>query len=124
MHEASIAQSIIETVLAEAKKQNAKAVDSVEIEIGELTFLGTDQIQFWLEMGFKSTLAENAEIRFIPVDGVIHCQSCGFEGHIEKKEDPAYHMTTPVFSCSKCGSASTEITRGKEAIIRRIHIRR
>lgn len=122
MHEASIAQSIVQTVLKEAKKQEAARVESVEVEIGELTFLGIDQVAFWVQMGFENTIAEKAEIFFKQVKGALRCDDCGFEGPLKVEEDPAYHMALPTFSCPKCGGSKIEITRGKEAVIRRIKI--
>jgi len=122
MHEASIGQSIVKTVLAEAEKQNAVKVDSVEIEIGELTFLGQDQVEFWIKTGFESTIAENAEIKFKKIKGRIKCKKCGYAGDITVKEDPQYHMLLPSFSCPQCNSAEVTITAGKDAFIRTIKI--
>lgn len=122
MHEASIGQSIVKTVLLEAEKQKAVKVESVEIEIGELTFLGRDQVEFWIKTGFESTIAEGAEIRFKKIKGRIKCKKCDFEGDITVKEDPQYHMLLPSFSCPKCKSNETSITAGKDAYIRNIKI--
>ena len=122
MHEASIAQSIVQTVLREAEKQNAVRVVSVEIEIGDLTFLGIDQVAFWVETGFEETIAEKANVVFKRVKGIVRCKECGYEGNIKIEEDPAYHLNLPTFACPKCGSTKIEITEGREALIRRIKI--
>ncbi len=122
MHEASIAQSIVETVLTEAEKKNAVKVESVEIEIGELTFLGIDQVSFWLQSGFEGTIAQDAKIDFKNVKGVLKCNSCGYEGELTLKEDPAYHLKLPTFACPKCKSPDIEVIKGKDTIIRRIRI--
>lgn len=124
MHEASIAQSIIQTVLAEAEKQNACRVESVEIEIGELTFLGVDQVEFWVKTGFEGTIAQNAHVIFKIIKAVLQCNACGYEGNMRMKEDPLHHMNLPTFSCPRCHDTRIEITRGKEAVIRRITIAR
>ncbi len=122
MHEASIAQAIVRTVLDEAEKQDAKVIESVEIEIGKLTFLGIDQVEFWLKMGFQDTIAEEAEIKFSLTEGRLRCDECAFEGPILLREDPEYHMILPAFKCQQCGSANIQIIQGKEAIVRRIKI--
>lgn len=122
MHEAAIAQSIVKTVLAEAEKQAADKVESIEIEVGELTFLGTDQVKFWLDTSFQNTIAEGAEIIFTRIKAELHCDDCGFDGKLKVEEDPAYHMNLPTFSCPECQSTRIKITRGKEALIRRIKI--
>ncbi len=122
MHEASIALSIVHTVLDEAKKQKASRVESVEVEIGELTFLGIDQVEFWVKTGFEGTIAEKAELLFKRVKGVLHCKACNYKGKLRIEEDPLYHVSLPTFSCPQCQSAKIEITQGKEALIRRIKI--
>lgn len=122
MHEAAIAQSIVKTVLAEAEKQAADKVESIDIEVGELTFLGVDQVKFWLDTSFQDTIAEGAEIIFTKINAELHCNDCGFDGKLKIAEDPAYHMNLPVFSCPECQSTKIKITRGKEALIRRIKI--
>ena len=120
----SIAQSIVHTVLDEAKKQEATRVESIEVEIGELTFLGIDQVEFWVKTGFEGTIAEKAELLFKRVKGVLHCKACDYQGDLRIEEDSLYHMSLPTFSCPKCQSPKIEITQGKEALIRRIKILR
>lgn len=122
MHETAIAMSIVDTVLAEAEKQHAVSVESVDIEIGELTFLGTDQISFWVKTNFENTIAADAIINFITVKAEVSCDSCGYRGGLSIKEDPAYHMQLPVFACPHCGKGSITIVKGKDAFIRTIRI--
>ena len=122
MHEATIGQSIVITVLTEAEKQKAVKVESVEIEIGELTFLGLEQVEFWIRTGFETTIAEDAKIIFKKIKAGIKCKNCEYEGSIRIKEDPQYHIMLPTFSCPKCGSTEVAIIRGKDAFIRRIKI--
>jgi hydrogenase nickel incorporation protein HypA/HybF len=122
MHEAAIAQSIVRTVLQEAEKQGAIKVESIEVEIGELTFLGIDQVKFWVETSFQETIADGAELIFKNIKAQIRCNDCGYEGHLTVKEDPAYHISLPSFSCPRCKSTRIEITQGKEAFIRQIKI--
>lgn len=122
MHEAAIAQSIVNTVLEEAEKHQAIKVDSVEIEIGELTFLGIDQVEFWVKTNFEGTVAQGAKIKFKRIKAEIHCHECEFQGKLVVQEDPAYHLNLPIFCCPACKSNNIEITRGKEALIRRIHV--
>ena len=122
MHEASIAQSIVQTVLQEAEKQGAEAVESIEIEIGKLTFLGVDQVEFWMKMGFQDTIAEKAEIHFSLTEGRLLCGDCAYEGPILLREDPEYHLMLPAFKCRQCGGSNIQIIQGKEAIVRRIRI--
>jgi len=124
MHETSIAMSIVDTVLAEAKKQEAIKVISVNVEVGELTFLGVDQMEFWVKTNFDGTIAAEAEINFITVKAEIKCNSCAYTGQLVVKDDPAFHLKLPVFACPECGKSNIEIIRGRDAFIRNIEIER
>lgn len=61
MHEISIAGAIIDSVLDCAKKNDAKKVEEVFIEIGELTALNSDQLTFIFETITKQTMAKGAK---------------------------------------------------------------
>ena len=50
MHEAAIAQSIVKTVLEQAEQQHAIRVQSIDIEMGELSFLNHEQVEFWIKL--------------------------------------------------------------------------
>lgn len=122
MHESAIAQSIVRTVLEEAGKQDAKKVESIEVEIGELTFLGIEQVEFWVKTSLEGTIAADAEIKLEKVNAEIECDECAYQGNLNVEEDPAYHITLPRFSCPSCNSPKIRIVRGKDAVIRRIRI--
>jgi len=122
MHEASIAQAIVNTVLDEAKKQDAISVESVLIEIGELTFLNGEQVAFWVETGLEGTVAQGAVIEFKKIRGALTCHECGFEGALTVEEDPLTHLSLPSFTCPRCRSSKILITKGKEALIRSMKI--
>jgi len=122
MHETAIAQSIVDTVLAQAEAHHAAGVESVDIIIGELTFLGIEQIEFWVNTNFEGTLAENATLNFSYEKGEVLCTSCGFRGPLKIAEEPAYHFHLPLFACPQCKSSDIEITKGKESIIKSIRL--
>lgn len=122
MHEAAIAQSIIRTVLKEAAQQEAVRVESVDIDVGEWTFLNTEQVDFWVKTGFGKTVAEHAVLRFTRIDAQIRCRQCGHQGRVASSKTPADHRFFPLLSCPSCSSADVDIVRGKELTIRRISI--
>jgi len=122
MHETVIAKSIVETVLREAEKHNAAGVESVEIVIGDLTFLGIEQIKFWVNTNLEDTIAQGAKLIFKREKGALKCNECGYEGDLQINEDPAYHFHLPLFACPVCRSSAIEIIRGKESIIKSIKL--
>lgn len=122
MHEASLSQSIVETVLQYAKTNQAVEIKSVRIDLGELTFFNKEQVSFWIKIGFEKTIARKARIIFKSVPGRLTCAACGFEGEIRMQGDSIYHFALPQFSCPKCQSGKISITQGREAVVKSIRI--
>lgn len=121
MHETAIAQAMVETVLREAAQAGAVRVEAVEVEIGDLTFLGTDQLRFWVESQVQGTVAAQATWTFHRIPGALRCPTCGHQGPIETQETED-HFTLPVYACPRCGAADVEITQGRDAWIKAIHV--
>ena len=49
MHELGIAQEIASKVISEAEKMKAKSVVSVDLEVGDLSFLDPANMEMWIE---------------------------------------------------------------------------
>ncbi|MBA3043613.1 MAG: hydrogenase maturation nickel metallochaperone HypA [Candidatus Thermoplasmatota archaeon] len=119
MHEFSVMSQIVEAVLQEAKKHNVKSVDEVHLEIGELTFLGHEQMKFAYQVLTEKNMLKNSKVIISEKKAKIKCKKCSYNGKIEYEHDPSFHFSLPRFTCPKC-SAPVEIVEGKECIIRRI----
>jgi hydrogenase nickel incorporation protein HypA/HybF len=112
---------IIESVLEEAKKQDAKKVIDVHLVIGKMTFLGTEQVRFSYNILVEDTIMKGSKLIIEEKDGIIECSSCGYRGKIPVVDDPAYHVPIPTLRCPKCGEAA-KIVEGKECTIRSIRM--
>ena len=121
MHEFSMATQIVESVLEEAKRHNAKKVAEVHLVIGKMTFLGIDQIDFSYKILTENTIMKNSKLIIKEQDGVVECPSCSFKGAIPIEDDPKYHVPIPTLRCPKCGEAA-KIVEGKECTIESIRI--
>lgn len=122
MHELSISQAIADVVLKEAEKQDAKKVTLVELEIGELSLLNPEQVEFCLKLIFERTYASEAELKIELVKPQVNCRNCAYEGTLETKEDPLYHLVIPTFKCPQCGSGEISVKRGRECTVKKIEI--
>lgn len=69
MHELSIAQNVLEIVLAEAEKNKGKKVKGVYLKLGEGSAIEPDSLIFCFELVSKGTIAEEAEIHIERVKG-------------------------------------------------------
>ena len=121
VHELSMTTQIIESVLEEAKKQGAKKVIEVQLVIGKMTFLGTEQVRFSYNILVEDTIMKGSKLIIEEKDGVIECSICGYRGEIPVVEDPAYHVPIPTLRCPKCAKAA-KIVEGKECTIRSIRM--
>ncbi|MBN1783015.1 hydrogenase maturation nickel metallochaperone HypA [bacterium] len=124
MHEASIAHGIVETVLRNADLQKACRVESVELEVGELTFLNIEQVTFWIRNGFENTIAQNATLTVRSVPAKIQCRRCHFTGPVIMKDHAMVHYTIPVLTCSQCRDSHVDIVEGKDVVVKQIRIER
>ena len=120
MHEFSVMTQIIDSVLEEAKKREAQKVEQVDLEIGDFTMLGDEQLKFAYEVLSKSTILQGSSIQISHRKGKIKCESCGFEGEMQLAEDSP-HRLVPILECPKCHSPA-KIIEGRECFIRNIRM--
>jgi hydrogenase nickel incorporation protein HypA/HybF len=110
---------IIENVLEEAKRHDAKKVTEVYVAIGKMTYLGVDQVRFAYKILAEDTIMKGSKLFIEEKDGVIECSSCGYRGAIPFEDDPAYHVPIPTLQCPKC-KKTAKIVEGKECTIKSI----
>ncbi len=110
MHELSIAINIVELAEEEARKRGGLRISSVHIEIGTLSNVVQEALEFALNSAVKNTLLQNATFRYDNIIAKATCESCG---NVFEPED----FFSP---CPECQSFSTEIIQGKELRIRSI----
>lgn len=112
MHELSIAQSIIQTVLAEADRAKAHKVLKVTLNIGDLSGVLPESLTFCFELLAKSTIAENATLVINKLPIRARCPQCTI----------AFEISNHRYMCPQCGEAAIELTSGRELQIARLEI--
>ncbi|MFZ4857388.1 MAG: hydrogenase maturation nickel metallochaperone HypA [Desulfuromonadaceae bacterium] len=109
MHEMSITQGIIELCLDHA---GGRRVSSLDVEIGELSSVEPQAIEFCFEACSRDTLLEGARLNIIRIPGTGRCLDC--------------HRDTPLTeiygSCAACGSSRVSIVAGEELRVREIEV--
>jgi hydrogenase nickel incorporation protein HypA/HybF len=123
MHEFSMTSQIVEAALSEAEKQHAAKVIEVEVEIGDLTFLGLEQVRFAYKILTDKTIAKDSKLKIKQVRGGGKCEACDYDGPLSYLNDPAFHLSIPTFNCPRCGKPLS-VTAGRECVIKRIRIRK
>ncbi|MBE0481651.1 MAG: hydrogenase maturation nickel metallochaperone HypA [Dehalococcoidia bacterium] len=125
MHELSISQAIADLVLKEAKKQRATRIIRVEIEIGELSHLNPEQVDFCVKLAFENTIAAEAALEIQVTKPEIECLKCGYEGPLKpraREKDPLRGLQMLAFECPECGSTELSVKRGRECTVKRIEV--
>ena len=120
MHEVSIAGAIIDSVLDAAKKNDAKKVNEIFIEVGELTALNPDQLRFIFGTITKGTIAERTRYNIQVIKPIINCKKCSYEGPIEFFEK--FHFFLPRIRCPECSDINVDIIAGRECCVKKIKI--
>ena len=120
MHEYSVMSQIVDSILEEVKKHDAKKVEQVDLEIGEYTMLGDEQMKFAYEVLSKDTILQGSKLHISHRKGKIKCDSCGFEGEVTIAEDSP-HRLVPILECQRCHSPA-KIIEGRECFIRNIRM--
>ncbi len=108
----SLAINIVDIAVSEALKAKARAINDIEVEVGQLAGVMLEALSFCLEAAAQSTLAETATFTLVPMSGKGHCLACQHE--VEISEFPA--------QCPDCGGFGVRIDTGTELRIRSISI--
>jgi len=119
MHELSMAQAIVDTVLDAAEKNNATEVVEVTIEVGMLTMLNPEQLKFLLDVIVEDTLLADAEIIIEDVPVEIDCRSCDYT-RLANTDGSDHYLS--IVKCPQCDERNVEILTGKECNVKTIKI--
>lgn len=104
MHELSIAMGIVKIAENACNEKGAKRVDVIELEIGELSGIEGDCLDFVWPMAVKDTKLQYAEKVIDWVKGKAKCLECG----------TAYPISNQFDGCPKCNAYYKDILEGKE----------
>ncbi len=104
MHEFSIAMDIVDIATSSARKEAATVVKEIEIEIGQLSGVVMEALEFSLEAAVKGTIIENARRNLIIVAGKARCTQCLTE----------YDTDTLFKPCPMCQACAPDVIQGRE----------
>lgn len=112
MHELSLAENVVQLAQQAALKEGARRVRTVILEIGQLSHVAPEALEFCFASVAAGTLAEGAwlEIRLIAGEGC--CQDCGATSP----------MPEPYGLCPACGSTRLNAVAGTEMRVKAIEI--
>ena len=107
-----ITQSIVEIAERTAKQQQAKKILSVTVEVGSLSGVVPEALEFCFEACSKETLLEGAELLIEKVPARARCRDCSRE----------FPLDELLACCPECDSAASELLSGEELRIKEMEI--
>ncbi|PKP22649.1 MAG: hydrogenase maturation nickel metallochaperone HypA [Bacteroidetes bacterium HGW-Bacteroidetes-21] len=108
MHELSIVMNILDTVEEKAKEMNATMVHEIEMEVGILSGVEFDALDFAFENSPKPPLLSKVQFLMHKIKPVAKCSDC-------QLEFDTLEYATP---CPGCKSIHTELIKGNELRIK------
>ena len=109
MHEMAITESIVEICREHAA---GRRVLSVTLEIGELSGVVPEAVEFCFEACSSGSNVEGADLVIVPIPGVGICRDC-------TREFPRKTLFEP---CPGCGSYRVDQLSGEELRVREIEV--
>ena len=108
--------SIVEAVLEELKRHDVERVEEVNLVLGELTFLGREQLEFAFEIVTRGTLLEGSRLVIQDEKVAVRCPECGYDGPVDYVQGGGQDHLIPNLSCPKC-SGAVLVTKGKSCAV-------
>ena len=113
MHELAITKSMLDLVLEQAEKAEAKEVEKINLVIGEMCGVVDDCVQFYFNFLSQGTIAEGATLSFTMVPTMARCRVC----------DKPFELKEFDWTCPYCQSDKIEIIAGKELFVESIEVK-
>ena len=104
MHELGIARDILDVVGQYITDDQRPSVRSVRIELGNLSGIVPESLEFCFEALVADTPMSAASLEIVRVPTRADCTRCGHSFEIDE----------PVFLCPACGSSGIKLVSGTE----------
>ncbi len=112
MHELSIVQGLIQQVEEYLADNNYHKVLQIDLEVGQLSGVVQDALQFAYDVCSKGTKVDGARLNITVVPVKARCQTCFKEFRVEDY----------CFLCPDCCSADLDILQGYELKIKQMEV--
>jgi len=112
MHELSIAMSVIDLAVEQMELHGGKRVVRFTLDIGMLSGVVPEALEFALDEAVRNTVVEGAEQEINYIEAKARCNDC----------DTAFMTEDYIAVCSSCSSFNTTLLKGKELRLKTIEI--
>lgn len=112
MHELTLAENIIQLVEHTAGEERATRVKTVIVEIGRLSLVDVDALNFAFEVVSRAGCAAGAALRIVDIEGLGVCEDC----------QATTSMNEVTSACASCGGHRLKVVAGQEMRVKGIEI--
>lgn len=110
MHELGVVIEVVETVERFAKENDIKDIDTLVLQIGELSAMIPQYIEAVYPVAADGTMLQNTKLKIEIIPGNGKCRACGAVFNILENKG----------ACPKCSSKQPELLSGKEFFIKEL----
>ena len=104
MHELGIMERTLKIAIDNAQQENAHKINKIVMNIGKLSGVVPEALEFAFDVVIKNTIAENATLKINTIPVVCYCTCC------QENFSPSEWF----FECPNCHQFSNNILQGKE----------
>jgi hydrogenase nickel incorporation protein HypA/HybF len=108
----ALTESIVEIALEEARKQGARRVVRVFVDVGALSHVEPEALEFCFSAIASGTAAEGAKLEIQRIAGAGWCLDC----------EKSVALAERYGACPECGGCRVKMTAGDELKIREMEI--
>ncbi|CAG8999595.1 MAG: Hydrogenase maturation factor HypA [Candidatus Celerinatantimonas neptuna] len=113
MHEITLCQRTLETIESHARRNGAKQITDVWVEVGAFSCVEPSAMEFCFELVCRETLAQGCQLHLAIQSALCFCRHC--HKSIEL-------LSSKVKICPNCGSHDLKIDADDGLTIKRIEI--
>jgi len=104
MHEVGLMQDTLDLAVEEAGRAGATRIHRLMMQIGRLSGVVPEALEFAFEILAKGTIADGAILEIEQVPIVCYCAACTRE----------FEPPSMICECPGCGTPSFDVRRGRE----------
>ncbi|MHB1428512.1 MAG: hydrogenase maturation nickel metallochaperone HypA [Rhodocyclaceae bacterium] len=104
MHEMSLVEGVRELIEDAAAREGFSRVNSVRVEIGQLSGVEREAFEFCFDLAMRDGIAAGAQLEVLATPGRGRCPACGRETALAVVYDP----------CEHCGTVPVAVIGGTE----------
>lgn len=112
MHEMTIAVSIVDVAVTTANQNNAAKINAISLEVGALSGIEQEALEFCFSEACKNTIAEGAKLIYRSLPATAHCPNCNNTFEAWERAEP----------CPDCNEMVFQLSGGTEMRVKEINV--